>query len=111
MLNFKQKYALSDKGAKSMLIASVANVFYNLALFSPVILLYLLIQDIMGNHLEGRLPFYIIGVFVWVIIIDNNHCDSIQHLLFLHLPRERGATYHTGGKIKETSAVILCKKR
>ena len=69
MLNFKQKYALSDKGAKSMLIASVANVFYNLALFSPVILLYLLIQDIMGNHLEGRLPFYIIGVFVWVIIM------------------------------------------
>ncbi|MBP5456990.1 MAG: ABC transporter ATP-binding protein [Paludibacteraceae bacterium] len=69
MLNFKQKYALSDKGAKSMLIASVANVFYNLALFSPVILLYLLIQDIMGNHLEGRLPFYIIGVFVWAIIM------------------------------------------
>lgn len=69
MLNFKQKYALSDEGAKSMLVASVANVFYNLALFSPVILLYLLIQDIMGNHLEGRLPFYIIGVFVWVIIM------------------------------------------
>lgn len=69
MLNFKQKYALSDEGAKSMLIASAANVFYNLALFSPVILLYILIQDIMCDHLEGRLPFYIIGVSIWVIIM------------------------------------------
>ncbi len=69
MLNFKQKYALSDKGAKSMLIASAANVFYNLALFSPVILLYQLIQDIMSDHLEGRLSFYIIGVSIWVIIM------------------------------------------
>lgn len=69
MLNFKQKYALSDEGAKSMLIASAANVFYNLALFSPVILLYILIQDIMSDHLEGRLPFYIIGVSIWVIIM------------------------------------------
>jgi len=69
MLNFKQKYALSDEGAKSMLIASTANVFYNLALFSPVILLYILIQDIMSDQLEGRLPFYIIGVSIWVIIM------------------------------------------
>ncbi|MCR5498606.1 MAG: ABC transporter ATP-binding protein/permease [Paludibacteraceae bacterium] len=69
MLNFKQKYALSDEGAKSMLIASAANVFYNLALFSPVILLYILIQDIMSDQLEGRLSFYIIGVSIWVIIM------------------------------------------
>lgn len=69
MLNFKQKYALSDEGAKSMLIASTANVFYNLALFSPVILLYILIQDIMSDQLEGKLPFYIIGVSIWVIIM------------------------------------------
>lgn len=69
MLNFKQKYALSDEGAKSMLIASAANVFYNLALFSPVILLYQLIQDIMSDQLVGRLPFYIIGVSIWVVIM------------------------------------------
>lgn len=69
MLNFKQKYALSDEGAKSMLIASAANVFYNLALFLPVILLYQLIQDIMSDQLEGRLSFYIIGVSIWVIIM------------------------------------------
>ena len=52
-----------------MLIASAANVFYNLALFSPVILLYQLIQDIMSDQLEGRLSFYIIGVSIWVIIM------------------------------------------
>lgn len=69
MLNFKEKYALSDEGAKSMLIASAANVFYNLALFSPVILLYQLIQDIMSDQLEGRLSFYIIGISIWVIIM------------------------------------------
>mgnify|MGYP003420404310 FL=1 len=53
MTNFKQKYALSDEGAKGMAVASIANIFYNLALFSPVALLYFLVKDMLGGTIEG----------------------------------------------------------
>ena len=69
MKNLKQKYALSDEGARSMVTASVANVFYNLALFSPVVLLYFLIEDIIGGTLEGKGTFYVSGICIWIIIM------------------------------------------
>ena len=69
MKNLKQKYALSDEGARSMVTASVANVFYNLALFSPVVLLYFLIEDIIGGTLEGKGTFYVSGICIWIVIM------------------------------------------
>lgn len=69
MVNLKQKYALSDEGAKSMVVASVANVFYNLVIFSPVVILYFLVQDIMAGTLGGRAPFYILGICVWTVLM------------------------------------------
>ena len=57
MTNFKQKYALSDEGAKGMAVASIANIFYNLALFSPVALLYFLVKDMLGGTIEGKSTF------------------------------------------------------
>ena len=69
MATLKQKYALSDEGARSMVIASTANVFYNLALFSPVVLLWFLIQDIMGGTLGGRASFYLTGMCIWLVLM------------------------------------------
>ncbi|MBR2195217.1 MAG: ABC transporter ATP-binding protein [Salinivirgaceae bacterium] len=69
MATLKQKYALSDEGARSMVIASTANVFYNLALFSPVVLLWFLIQDIMGGTLGGRASFYLTGICIWLVLM------------------------------------------
>ena len=69
MKNLKQKYALSDEGARSMIIASVANVFYNLVLFSPVVLLYFLIKDILGDGLDGRATFYVTGICIWLLLL------------------------------------------
>lgn len=69
MATLKQKYALSDEGARSMVIASTANVFYNLALFSPVVLLWFLIQDIMGGTLVGRVSFYLTGICIWLVLM------------------------------------------
>ena len=69
MKNLKQKYARSDEGARSMIIASVANVFYNLVLFSPVVLLYFLIKDILGNGLDGRTTFYVTGICIWLLLL------------------------------------------
>ncbi len=69
MKNLKQKYALSDEGARSMIIASVANIFYNLVLFSPVVLLYFLIKDILGDGLEDKATFYLTGICIWVLLL------------------------------------------
>lgn len=52
-----------------MVIASTANVFYNLALFSPVVLLWFLIQDIMGGTLVGRASFYLTGICIWLVLM------------------------------------------
>lgn len=69
MKNLKQKYALSDEGARSMIIASVANIFYNLVLFSPVVLLYFLIKDILGDGLGDKATFYLTGICIWVLLL------------------------------------------
>ena len=52
-----------------MVIASVANIFYNLMLFSPVLLLYFLVQDIMNGTIEGRATFYISGICIWIVLM------------------------------------------
>ncbi len=69
MTNFKQKYALSDEGAKAMVVASIANIFYNLTLFSPVVLLYFLVRDMLDGDIEGKASFYISGICIWVVIM------------------------------------------
>ena len=69
MKNLKQKYALSDQGARSMVVASVANVFYNLVLFSPVLLLYCLIRDILGDGLDVKATFYVTGICAWILLM------------------------------------------
>ncbi len=69
MTNFKQKYALSDEGAKAMVVASIANIFYNLTLFSPVVLLYFLVRDMLDGNIEGKASFYISGICIWIVIM------------------------------------------
>ena len=69
MINLKQKYALSNEGARAMVIASIANVFYNVMLFSPVVLLYFLIQDILNDTLAGNATFYILGICIWLVLM------------------------------------------
>ena len=69
MINLRQKYALSNEGARSMVIASVANVFYNLVLFSPVVLLYFLVQDMLDRTLANNTTFYISGICIWLVLM------------------------------------------
>lgn len=69
MINLRQKYALSNEGARSMVIASVANVFYNLVLFSPVVLLFFLVQDMLDGTLANNTTFYISGICIWLVLM------------------------------------------
>ena len=66
----KQKFALSDQGAKDMINGIAAVVAQNLALMFPVTLLYLFTGDYMdGGDLSARTGFYIGGIALCLILI------------------------------------------
>ena len=59
----KHMFALSDKGAKDMVKAFSACILHNLSLMVPVVLLYNLIGDLLGEGIpEGKSTFYIAGL-------------------------------------------------
>lgn len=54
-----KKYALSERGAKDLILATLANIVQNLALLLPAMLLFLLIDDL----LKGGVP----TAHVWLL--------------------------------------------
>lgn len=66
----KHKYALSEKGAKDMLIAFVACTFSYIVLMMPVGLLYYLVGDLMQNNTgERNILYYVFGIVVCLFLI------------------------------------------
>ena len=66
----RRQFALSDKGAKDMLLAIFAVAAANLALMLPVGLLYSFTGDwLSGIAVRERTPFYIGGIFLCLILI------------------------------------------
>ena len=67
---FKNKFALSDQGAKEMIFGIISVVAQNLALMFPVSLLYLFTGDyIDGVNLQSRTGFYIGGIALCLVLI------------------------------------------
>ena len=61
----KHTFALSDRGAKDMVKAFFACILHNLSLMVPVVLLYNLIGDLLGEGIpEGKSTFYIVGLVI-----------------------------------------------
>ena len=82
---FKNKFALSDQGAKEMILGILSVVAQNLALMFPVTLLYLFCDETLhrsislhaeatgdyidGVNLQSRTGFYIGGIALCLILI------------------------------------------
>ena len=67
---FKNKFALSDMGAKEMIIAILAAVLQNLALMFPVGLLYVFTGDYLGGvNLGSRTWLYVCGIALCLLLI------------------------------------------
>ena len=67
---FRNKFALSDQGAKEMLLGILSVVAQNLAFMFPVTLLYLFTGDyIDGVNLQSKTGFYIGGIAVCLALI------------------------------------------
>ncbi|MBQ9707993.1 MAG: ABC transporter ATP-binding protein, partial [Firmicutes bacterium] len=66
----KNKFALSDMGAKEMIIAILAAVLQNLALMFPVGLLYVFTGDYLGGvNLGSRTWLYVCGIALCLLLI------------------------------------------
>ena len=66
----KEKFALSDKGAKDMIIAILSVVASNLALMFPVGLMYNFTGDwLQGVELRDKAPLYISEILLCLILI------------------------------------------
>ena len=67
---FRNKFALSDQGAKEMILGILSVVAQNLAFMFPVSLLYLFTGDYMdGVNLQSKTGFYIGGIAVCLALI------------------------------------------
>ena len=67
---FKNKFALSDQGAKEMIWGIASVVAQNLALMFPVTLLYLFTGDCINDvNLQSRMGFYIGGIVACLALI------------------------------------------
>ena len=67
---FKKKFALSDQGAKEMILGIVSAAAQNLALMFPVTLLYIFTGDyIEGVNLQSHTGFYIGGIALCLVLI------------------------------------------
>ena len=67
---FKRKFALTDQGAKDMVLGIAAAVLQNMALMFPVTLLYLFTGDfIAGMNLQGRTGSHLCGIAFCLALI------------------------------------------
>ncbi len=67
---FKNKFALSEQGAKEMIFGIISVVAQNLALMFPITLLYIFTGDyIEGVNLQSRTGFYIGGIALCLVLI------------------------------------------
>lgn len=64
-----KQYAVSEKGAKDLILSVVATVCVNLALMLPVGLLYVLVSDLLAGQPKAHLTLLIVGSIAALILI------------------------------------------
>lgn len=98
----KHTFALSDQGAKDMVKAFLACILHNISLMVPVVLLYSLVNDLLGGGIPGRKgTFYIVGIVVALGIIFFTYYIQYNATFF--------ATYVESGVRRLTLAEKLRK--
>lgn len=65
----KNKYGLSDKGAKDLFKAIIACTLTDISFMVPVGLLYMVIKGLVGKYLGGDGKLYNVGVYIGVSVV------------------------------------------
>ncbi len=97
-----RRFALTEKGAKDMVIGVMSVVVSNLVLMFPVGLLYYFTEDYLNKELDkSRVIFYIAGIIVCLILIYITNFWQYNSAYF--------ATYIESGKRRVSLAEKLRK--
>lgn len=65
----RHRFALSEKGAKDMIVATVGCALKNIIVMVPVSLLFLFVNDILEGTLAGHTTLYVVGIVVCLVLI------------------------------------------
>lgn len=65
----RHRFALSEKGAKDMIAATVGCALKNIIVMVPVSLLFLFVNDILKGTLAGHTTLYVVGIVVCLVLI------------------------------------------
>ncbi|MGN0220541.1 MAG: ABC transporter ATP-binding protein [Prevotella sp.] len=65
----QHRFALSEKGAKDMIAATLACALKNICLMFPAGLLFFFVDDMLNGTLTGRTLFYVTGILVCLVLI------------------------------------------
>lgn len=65
----RHRFALSEKGAKDMIAATVGCALKNIIVMVPVSLLFLFVNDILKGTLAGHTILYVVGIVVCLVLI------------------------------------------
>lgn len=65
----RHRFALSEKGAKDMIVATVGCALKNIIVMVPVSLLFLFVNDILKGTLAGHTTLYVVGIVVCLVLI------------------------------------------
>ena len=65
----QKKYALSERGAKDLILGCIACAVQNLTFMFPVCLLFMLVGDLMGGTVLEHTALYIAGCILSAALI------------------------------------------
>ncbi len=98
----QHKYALSKQGANDMIKACISVAVTNIVLMMPAGILYSLISDLLNDNLtKERIPFYVVGSVVILVLIALTNFIQYNATFF--------ATYRESG-VRRTSIAEKLRK-
>ena len=82
----KNKYALSNQGAKDLLKGIIYSVLANISLMFPVILLAIVLNQLLAPVLGTNAPeisaivYTVIGIVILAVVLYSTIASTLQHI-------------------------------
>ena len=82
----KNKYALSNQGAKDLLKGIIYSVLANISLMFPVILLAIVLNQLLAPILGTTAPeisavvYTVIGIVILAVVLYSTIASTLQHI-------------------------------
>ena len=100
---FKDKFALSDEGAKNLIKAIVACTLTNISFMLPVGLLYLLVEGLIGKYINNGKEMYSIWIYMAISV-------GVLLIIFILKKQDYNATYLAAYEESAVRRITIAEK-